>query len=85
MSFGVSFHTILSQHHAILLLKHLLLALYKLIQIGVEIQSQLRSMGYVDNSIVADNVDFAGDIFYVLQYLVSQAKSTFHCITYHFS
>ena len=43
MSLGVSFHN-LSQHHAILLLKHLLLALYKLIQIGVEIQSQLRSM-----------------------------------------
>ena len=40
-------------------------------------------MGYVvDNSIVADNVDFAGDIFYVLQYLVSQAKSTFHCIIF---
>ena len=80
MSLEVSFH-ILSQHHAILLLKHLLLALYKLI--GVEIQSQLRSMGYVvDNSIVADNVDFSGDIFYVLQYLVSQAKSTFHCIIF---
>ena len=40
MSLGVSFH-ILSQHHAILLLKHLFLALYKLFQIGVEIQSQL--------------------------------------------
>ena len=43
MSLGVSFH-ILSQHHAILLLTHLFLALYKLFQIGVEIQSQLRSM-----------------------------------------
>ena len=43
MSLGVSLH-ILSQHHAILLLKHVFLALYKLFQIGVEIQSQLRSM-----------------------------------------
>ena len=43
MSLGVSLH-ILSPHHAILLLKHLFLALHKLFQIGVEIQSQLRSM-----------------------------------------
>ena len=64
MSLGVSFH-ILSQHYVILLLKHLL-ALYKLIQIGVEIQSQLRVMVSVDSSNVADNVDFAGDIFDVL-------------------
>ena len=53
-----------------------------LIHVRVEIQSQLRSMESVNNSIVADNVDFAGDIFYVLQHLASQAKSTFHCVTF---
>ena len=40
---------------------------FKLIHIGVKIQSQLRSLvTSVDNSIVADNIEFAGDIFYVL-------------------
>ena len=40
---------------------------FKLIHIGVKIQSQLRNLvTSVDNSIVADNIEFAGDIFYVL-------------------
>ena len=49
----------------------------------MKIQSQLRSLvTSVDNSIVADNIEFAGDIFYVL-YVVSGIPSKVNISLYN--